>query len=102
MSTGVVAEFREAAYIGSGYVQAPRGLPIRSQFVTFTTSTQATNAIGSDCGLVGIWADADCYWEGGTNPTAAASTPSLPLFAGQWFFFVPTPGTTTKIAFVDQ
>lgn len=103
MSTGYVREWGSAAVVGETVVQVPRGCPLRSQKVTFTTSTAITNAIGADCALAEVWADADACIALGDDPTAAndASAGSGPLTAKTHFFFQPPPGGLTKVAFVD-
>ncbi len=100
MATGYLVEYRSALIVNGMVTPVPKGMPLRTQVVSFTTSTQFTNPIGGDCGLVGLWSSVDANFEGGANPTASSSTP--PLTAKQYFFFGPDPSGVTKIALVAQ
>jgi hypothetical protein len=100
MATGYVIEWRSTDIENNVVSQIPRGLPLRVQVVTFTTSTQTTNAVGADCGIVELWTSANACFKGGSNPTATTS--DTPITAGLSRWFKPERATTTKIAFVVQ
>jgi hypothetical protein len=101
MAIGKVAEWTGAAIVNGVAIQAPRGLPLRVQTVSFTASAAATtNAIGGDCNLVGLWVDTNAFWLGEATPVAEAG--DVPITAGVWFFYAPSAGMTHKISFVEQ
>ena len=104
MANAWVTEWFRAAVINNNVIQAPEGLPLRTQKVTFTgTAGVTTNAIGADCNLVELYVDANACFEGGDAPTATSS--DAPISAGQAKFIVPTPksGTTRpKFSFITQ
>jgi hypothetical protein len=99
MSTGYLREWASAAIVNDVVVQVPRGIPLRVQKVTFSTTTQFTNAIGDDCALAELWVGTDACVAFGTNPTA--TTDNGALTAKTHFFFQPPPGGATKIALID-
>lgn len=100
MATAWVVEYRGAAVINGTTIQAPLGFPLRVQKVTFSTSTATANAIGDECGLVGIYVDTAACFEDGASPTATTS--SAPIAAGVEKFIVMAGNTRPKIAFITQ
>jgi hypothetical protein len=100
MATGYVIEWRGADIENNVLSPIPKGLPIRVQVVTFTTSAATSNAIGADCGVVELWTSANACWKGAASPTA--TTNDTPITAGVSRWFKPERATTTKIAFIVQ
>jgi hypothetical protein len=101
MATAVIEEYTSALVQNGMVTNVPCGPPLRTQFVTFTTSTQSA-AIGDDVGLIGVWVDTNAWAEFGADATAAASSPSFPIDANvmRWFGF--KPGSSYEIAFVTR
>lgn len=90
MAIAKVSEYTGAAVISGSAIQAPLGLPLRVQTVTFTSGVDATtNPTGADCGLVKIVVDTDCYWTGGALDTVEATSSDGMMMAGSTEFYVP-------------
>lgn len=100
MATGYVIEWRSADIENNVLSPIPKGLPLRVQTVTFTTSVATSNAVGTDCGVVELWVSANACFKGGADPTA--TTDDTPLTAGVSKWFKPEKATPTKIAFIVQ
>lgn len=100
MAKAWVIEYRAAATINGETVQAPMGFPLRVQVVSFTTTAATANAIGQDCGLVGIYVDTAACFNDGDAPTATVN--DFPIAAGVEKFFVMAGNTRPKLAFVTQ
>lgn len=96
MATLNVTEFQDGAVLGSKVQAAGVGSKI-SQNVTFTTTTQSS-AFAETTTLVRVIADAACYVDFGTNPTAAAGDIYLPANTAE-YFGVPK-GAAYKVAAV--
>jgi hypothetical protein len=96
MANAWITQFRSAAVINGVSLDVPLGPALRTQKIAFTGTAAASAAIGSDCGLVGIYVDATATWVAGAAPVATES--DTPISAGVMFFFVPTG--LHKISFV--
>lgn len=63
------------------------------------SSAQTSNAV-PNCKLVMLWADVDCCFNVGVNPTAAKDSTSIPLSA-KTYFYQPVTARTDKIAVIQ-
>jgi len=99
MANLYIQEYLKVATDGQGHVvQAGIEPAIKSQKVTFTTSTQS-NAFDNSTTFVRLYSDTACYLLFGTNPTAVTAS-GLPLAANTAEFFAIYPGQSLKVAAV--
>lgn len=103
MTTAWILEGDQVGQDSNGTLAQLLRWPIKSQVVTFTTtSTQLGAALGNTTKLVAVRVDGDAWAKHGSNPTAtnAAGDKAVPLFSGEWMIMEVNSGQ--QIAFINR
>lgn len=98
MANAIINEFACAGYQPGGVVQAA-SIHNETQSVAIGGSSVQSAATEAGTNLVRVFAEADCSILIGADPTVTAAN-GIPLAAGQYDYFVITPGH--KIAVISR
>ena len=98
MANAIINEFASAGHQPGGVVQAAA---IHNETQSIAIGGASVQSVATEAGtnLVRVFAEADCSILIGSDPTVSAGN-GIPLAAGQFDYFVVTPGH--KIAVISR
>lgn len=85
---------------GDGMAQAPSGI-LSAEAVAIGVASAQSAAVADGCGLIRIYAEADCTVSIGADPTATVAN-HVPLSAGAEYYHALPPNSGDKVAVIER